>query len=82
MGVAVSKKSTPGSRKKARPHARVRIRKTMEVDKAKLAKARRILGAQSDTQTIDKALDTILADQEIGEAMETAFGTIPDIELT
>ena len=53
----------------------------MEIDREKLAMARRILGSLSDTQTVDRALDVIIANQEIGAAVEAAFGSMPDFKV-
>ncbi len=54
----------------------------MEIDQGKLAKARRILGSDSDTQTVDRALDIVIANQEIGTAIAAAFGSMPDFRLS
>ena len=75
-------RATPAPDRRPRPEkAGFRIRKTMEIDKSKLSKARRILGSDSDTQTVDRALDVIIANQEIGSAIETVFGSLPDFEV-
>ena len=52
----------------------------MEINAAKLARARQILGSLSDTQTVDRALDVIIANQEIRVAIDNAFGSIPDFK--
>ena len=76
-------KSAGVSRSRAKSGlASVRIRKTMEIDRNKLAKAKRILGSDSDTQTVDRALDIIIANQEIESAMEAAFGSMPNFRVT
>ncbi len=53
----------------------------MEIDAAKLARARQILGSGSDTQTVDRALDVVIANQEIRTAIDNAFGSMPDFRL-
>lgn len=76
-------KTAAGSPSRAKPGlAGVRISKTMVIDRSKLAKARRILGSDSDTQTVDRALDIIIANQEIESAIEAAFGSMPDFRAT
>lgn len=47
----------------------------------KRARARRILGSESDSQTVDRALDVIIANQEIGAAMEGVLGSMPDFKI-
>jgi hypothetical protein len=54
----------------------------MDIDRSKLAKARRILGSDTDTQTIDRALDMVIANQEIGSAIEAVFGSMPDFGVS
>jgi hypothetical protein len=76
-------KTAGGSPSRGKPGlAGARIRKTMEIDRSKLAKARRILGSDSDTQTVDRALDIVIANQEIESAIEASFGSIPDFRAT
>lgn len=39
-------------------------------------------GRDSDTQTVDRALDLVIANQEIGSALEAAFGSMPDFRIS
>jgi Arc/MetJ family transcription regulator len=54
------------------------IRKNIDIDAAKLAAARRILGAPTDTATVDQALDDIIFVHELQSAMDqlTAAGPL------
>ena len=57
------------------------MKKTMEIDGERLKRARRILGAKNDTQTVNGALALVIANQEIEDAIGEFFGAIPDIEV-
>jgi hypothetical protein len=52
----------------------------LRVDALKLKKARRILGSDSDVDTLNKALAMVIANEEMESAIEKAFGTIPLFE--
>lgn len=47
-----------------------RTRKNMDMDPAKLARAQRILGARSETETVDLALDYVLFQGEVFTALD------------
>ena len=57
------------------------MRKTMNIDERKLKKARKILRARNDTQTVDEALSLVIANREIEEALRVFRGSIPDLEV-
>jgi hypothetical protein len=57
------------------------IRKTMAMDRDKLRRARRILGAKNDTQTVDQALAIVIANQEIESAIGEYFGAASDLDV-
>ncbi len=59
-----------------------RIRKNIDIDATKLAAARRILGAPTDTATVDQALDDLIFVHELGAAMDalTAAGGLTPME--
>ena len=59
-----------------------RIRKNIDIDATKLAAARRILGAPTDTATVDQALDDLIFVYELGAAMDalTAAGGLTPME--
>jgi hypothetical protein len=69
---------TPKPRRVAEPAL---ARKNMDMDVAKLDAARRILGAQTDTETVDRALDAIIFQGEVADALDrlAAAGGITDI---
>jgi hypothetical protein len=66
----------PGSRKTASKGPE-RIRKNMDIDAKKLSAARRILGAESDTATIDQALDDVIFVHELRSAMDALVAAGP-----
>jgi hypothetical protein len=45
-------------------------RKNMDMDVAKLEMAREILGARTDTETVDRALDYVLFQAEVSAALD------------
>lgn len=46
------------------------VRKNMDMDARKLAAARRILGTATDTETVDQALDLVVYQNEVIEALD------------
>jgi hypothetical protein len=66
-------------RKKAKD--RGRLRKTMEMSSDKLKRVRKILGANTDTEAVDQALELIIANHEIDQAIDEVFGKLPDFDL-
>ena len=52
----------------------------LRIDAARLKKARRILAADSDVETLNKALALVIKNEEMETAIEKAFGTIPYFE--
>ena len=57
-----------------RPAPRIR-RKNVNIDQAKLDRARRLLGTETETETIDQALDMILLREEMVRGIERIAGT-------
>ncbi len=53
----------------------------MEIDRDKLQRARRVLGARTDTETVDQALSLVIANQEIEQAINETFGSVPDFRV-
>ena len=47
-----------------------RMRKNMDMDPHKLAEAQRVLGARSETETVDMALDYVLFQSEVCGALD------------
>lgn len=45
-------------------------RKNMDMNVQKLEEARRVLGAQTDTETVDRALDTVIFQGEVFDALD------------
>ena len=58
-----------------------RVRKNMDMDAAKLAAAQRILGARTETETVDLALEYVVALGDEFAAMDrlAALGGLDDV---
>ena len=56
-------------------------RKNMDMDVRKLDAARMLLGARSDTETVDRALDEVLFHGEVSSALDrlAALGGLNDL---
>lgn len=56
-------------------------RKNMDMDVAKLEAARHILGASTDTETVDRALDAVILQGEVADALDrlAAAGGLTDV---
>jgi hypothetical protein len=48
--------------------------KHVELDQGKLSRARRILGAKTETETLERALDIVVSEAEIDAALRKARG--------
>jgi hypothetical protein len=70
----------PGSRRPGRPK-RGWVRKNMQIDQRKLDAARAVLGTETETDTVDAALDAIAFRRELLEGIRRvrAAGGIRDI---
>ena len=66
----MAKTKPPGSR--ARPNIR---RKNLNIDQAKLDRARRLLGADTETETVDQALSALLLREELIAGVREVAGT-------
>lgn len=66
------------------PAAGSRTRKNMDMDAEKLAKAQALLGARSETETIDRALDYVLFQGGVFDALDrlAALGGLDDAFAT
>ena len=53
----------------------------MEISAEKLQKARRVLDARTDTQAIERALDLVIANAEIEQAMTEVQGSLPNFSV-
>ena len=65
-----------------RPRAgSARTRKNMDMDAAKLAKAQELLGARTETEAVDMALDYVLFQGEVMGALDriAALGGLDDV---
>jgi hypothetical protein len=58
-----------------------RARKNMDMDAEKLSKAQAILGARSETEAVDMALDYVLLQGDVTEALDrlAALGGLDDV---
>lgn len=67
--------------RKVPPAAPERVRKNMDIDARKLAAARRVLGARTDTETVDQALDYVVFLDEVFGALDglAALGGLADV---
>ena len=55
--------------------ATIRLRhKHVQLDQRKLDRARRLLGARTDTEALDRALDLVVTEAEIDRALRAARG--------
>jgi hypothetical protein len=61
-------------------HGASRVRKNMDMDAAKLAAAQRVLGARTETETVDRALDYVVFQGEVFAALDSlvALGGLDD----
>jgi hypothetical protein len=48
--------------------------KHVRIDQAKLSKARKILGAATDTETLDRALSLVVGERRIDETLHAVKG--------
>jgi hypothetical protein len=56
------------------------VRKNLRLDQAKLDRAREILGAPTETETVEQALDTIIFQHEVSEGIRRIAGKDPEFE--
>lgn len=49
-------------------------RKVIHLDQAKLKRAKQVLGAKTETEALDRALDIVVAEAEIDAALKAARG--------
>jgi Arc/MetJ family transcription regulator len=58
-----------------------RTRKNMDMDAEKLARAQKLLGARTETETVDMALDYVLFQGEVFDALDrlAAVGGLEDV---
>lgn len=70
--------TTPKNRHVSEPAL---ARKNMDIDVRKLAAARGFLGASTDTETVDRALDEVVFEGEVTAALDrlAALGGVDDI---
>lgn len=61
-------------------HSPRRTRKNMDMDAEKLTQAQRVLGARTETETVDLALEYVLYQAEVFDALDrlTAAGGLVD----
>jgi hypothetical protein len=67
-----------GARARLAEEARMRAKtlrhKHLQLDQAKLDRARKVLGAATETQTLDRALDVVLSEAAIDTVLRRAGG--------
>lgn len=69
-----SKPSTRPRKKSSRPHKDIR-RKNLNIDQAKLDRVKDLLGARSETEAVDQALDLLLLREELIAGIRRIAGT-------
>jgi hypothetical protein len=63
-----------------RAHAAPRVRKNMDMDAAKLGRAQELLGARTETEAVDMALDAVVFQHDVFAALDhlAALGGLDD----
>lgn len=63
------------------PPAR-RVRKNIDMDPAKLAAVKKILGASTETEAVDRAFDEIIFEHKVGVGLErlAEAGGLPNVD--
>jgi hypothetical protein len=71
---------TPMTEKPPNSYAAKRVRKNMDMDATKLAAAKHVLGAATETEAVDRALDYVLFQGAVESALDAlaAAGGIDD----
>jgi hypothetical protein len=54
----------------------------MNINRDKLRRVGRVLGARTDTEAVDLALGLVLANSEIEAAIEALAGKLPDFQVS
>lgn len=67
--------STTGSRSSRRRVTPGIRRKNLNIDQAKLDRARELLGTETETETVDRALDLILLREDVIRGIRRIAGT-------
>jgi hypothetical protein len=59
-----------------------RVRKNMDMDPAKLAAVKKILGAQTETEAVDRALDEIIFEHKVSAGLDrlAQAGGLPRVD--
>lgn len=65
-----------------RQKAGVRVRKNMDMDPTKLAAVKKILGASSETEAIDRAFDEIIFEHKVSAGLDklSKAGGLPNVD--
>jgi hypothetical protein len=65
----------PSSKSTKRPKRSAPVRKNFRLDQGRLDAAREALGARTDTEAIERALDLILFRKELVDGVDVLVGT-------
>lgn len=57
------------------PRPRLRVRKNLRLNQAKLDRARRILGTATETETVEQALDLVAFHEEASSGVRRLAGS-------
>ncbi len=59
-----------------------RVRKNMDMDAGKLAAVRKILGAPTETEAVDRAFDEIIFEHKVSAGLDrlSETGGLPDVD--
>ena len=65
-----------------RGRAGARVRKNMDMDPAKLAAVKKILGAPTETEAVDRAFDEIIFEHKVSAGLErlAEAGGLPSVD--
>jgi hypothetical protein len=77
-----TKKPTSKAKKAARERPLARVRKNMDMDPAKLAAVKEILGAPTETEAVDRAFDEIIFEHKVTIGLEriAEAGGFPNVD--
>ncbi len=89
--MATKRQAGTKSKKSARRRARLgrpaggpprRVRKNMDMDPAKLAAVKAILGAHTETEAVDRAFDEIIFEHKVTAGLDrlTEAGGLPNVD--
>lgn len=80
----IVRRNAPGSKfpSRERGTSGVRVRKNMDMDAAKLAAVKEILGAPTETEAVERAFDEIIFEHKVSSGLDRLSGTggLPNVD--